>query len=230
VVSIEDLGRDILRLYLAVAPGATFAYQAGEYVDLILQDGKKRTYSIANAPVATGGVEFHIRDIEGGLFAGLLQDHLAQRREVTIEGPYGAFNFNATTAQPLLLLAGGTGFAPIKALVEQALTQPLQRPLHLYWGARTQADLYLDPLVRHWATTSSAMIHYTPVLSDPEAIPPWYGRVGYLHEAVLQDFSLFDGVEVYASGPLPMVKSIYASLVTRGLRQEAFYSDIWPLS
>jgi CDP-4-dehydro-6-deoxyglucose reductase len=235
---IERPARDVAILWLTLAAGEQLAFRAGQYVDFLLAGGARRSYSIASPPGAPGPLEFHIRHMPGGVFTDALFGAAATVRErgiLRIEGPLGSFHLREDAAGPIVLLASGTGFAPIKAIAETIFAKGLQRtrPVVLYWGARTRADLYRDELPRRWAR-EHAGFRYVPVLSEPDADAPaaqapasaWTGRTGLVHEAVMADLPDLSAFQVYASGAPVMVHAAHRDLVAHcRLREENFFSD-----
>lgn len=211
-------------LWLRLPKAERFQFLAGQYIDVLLPDGRSRSFSLANAPGDVQFLELHIRHYQHGVFSDFVFSGMHKGTLLRIRGPLGGFVLDEASRRPIICIAGGTGFAPIKGLIEHVLTQGLDRPLHLYRGARSQGDLYLDGLARSWAE-QYAELRYTPVLSDPRPDEPWSGRTGLVHEAVLEDFEALGDHEVYASGPPPMVEAIWATLPKKGLDRRYLYSD-----
>jgi len=211
---------DVMEIALRLPAGETFPFYAGQFIDFLLPNGARRSYSIANAPEQEGMLELHIRKVPDGQFTTQVFTTMKVKDILRLEGPLGSF-FLRESDKPALLLASGTGFAPIKAIIEHALAQGMTRPFHLYWGCRTAADLYHD-LPQHWAETH-AWFRYTPVLSDPDA--KWMGRTGFVHQAVLQDYPDLSGHQVYACGNPAMIEAARADFVAQGLRKREFFAD-----
>lgn len=224
VESIEPLNHDVLRIMLKLPPAMRMQYLAGQYIDFILKDGRRRSFSIANAPHEDGYIELHVRHIQGGRFTSELFDNLKVNDVLRLEGPLGSFFLREDTEGPVIFLAGGTGFAPIKAIIEHMIAAGLKRRVYLYWGARARRDLYMHELAHSWAG-QYPHISYTPVLSAPLAEDEWQGRTGYVHAAVLEDFDRLSGVDVYASGPPAMVYAGRDALAPRGLDTDRYFSD-----
>ncbi len=224
VARMEKLAPDVMRLFLKLPQNERLQYLAGQYIDILLKDGRRRGFSIANSPAADEFLELHIRHVPGGLFSGHVFNVMQERALLRFEGPLGTFFLRGDSEKPVILMAAGTGFAPIKAIVEQSLTEGGKRPLHLYWGARTRADLYLHDLALGWAA-AHAHIRYTPVLSRPGSGDAWEGRTGYVQEAVVADWPDLSGFEVYGSGPPRMIEAAKEALAARGLPGPAFYYD-----
>ncbi len=224
VARMEKLAPDVMRLFLKLPQNERLLYLAGQYIDILLRDGRRRGFSIANAPSADEFLELHIRHVPGGVFSGHVFNAMQERALLRFEGPLGTFFLRDDTDKPVILMAAGTGFAPIKAIVEQALTAESERPLHLYWGGRTRADLYLHDLALEWAARHPR-IRYTPVLSRPAAEDAWTGRTGHVQEAIAADWPDLSGFEVYGSGPPRMIEAAKGVLARKGLPEDAFYYD-----
>lgn len=223
VEAVETLGRDVIRLILLPAHDQHLQHQAGQYLDIVLDGGVRRSFSIANAPDRGNFIELHIRYVSGGEFSDFLFNRLKVGDSLQVKGPYGGFFLREHSQRPVILLAGGTGFAPIKAIVEHLLSIGSRRPIHLYWGARTDRDLYMDRLARSWER--QANFHYVPVCSDPPGENRWRGRCGFVHQAVLEDFADLRDFEVYANGPRVMITAAREAFLARGLPAEHFVHD-----
>lgn len=228
VAALERLAPDVMRVLLQPPPGQHLHYAAGQYVDVLLPGNRRRSYSLAT-PAREGQepLELHIRHLPGGLFTEQVFGKLKARDVLRIEGPFGTFGMHdgASTA-PAILLASGTGFAPIKALVEQLLATGSRRPVHLYWGGRKREDLYQHALCLEWAQALAGRLAYVPVLSDAPASDAWAGRTGWVHEAVLQDHADLSQHEVYACGAPAMVEAARRDFAARaGMRATAFFAD-----
>ncbi|MCX7150436.1 MAG: CDP-6-deoxy-delta-3,4-glucoseen reductase, partial [Rhodocyclales bacterium] len=177
VQKIERVADDVIVLSLKLPVNERLQFLAGQYVEFLLKDGKRRAFSIANAPHDDGFLQLHIRLIEGGEFTGHVFAGMKEKDILRFQGPYGSFFLREESAKPVILVAGGTGFAPIKALVEHAIHKHIARPLEIYWGARNRAGLYLPQLPQQWAATHDR-IRYIPVLSEATAQDAWQGRTG----------------------------------------------------
>ncbi len=233
VASITPAAPDVMIVKLQLPAAEKLAFKAGQYLELILRDGSRRAYSMGNAPHSLQSVnqlELHIRHLKGGLFTdalfGVEGSKLAQVKEkdiIRVEVPQGTFYLRDETQKPMVFLASGTGFAPIKAMVEHAIHTENKRPITLYWGGRTLPDLYLHSLAQSWAKEHSH-IRYLPVLS--EAQDGWTGRTGFVHAAVMQDFPDLSSFEVYACGAPIVVSSAQRDFTARcGLPTDAFFAD-----
>jgi len=225
IEKLERLAPDIIELHLRLPASERFEFLAGQFIDFLLKDGKRRSYSLANAPRPDGVLELHIRHVPGGLFTEQVFSTLKVRDILRFEGPFGSFFLRQESAKPVILLAGGTGFAPVKAIVEQIIAEQSSRPLHIYWGAKAKVDLYQHALPEQW-TAAHAHIHYVPVLSEPAAGDDWSGRTGFVHQAVLEDFPDLSGYQVYACGSPLMIDAARRDFIAaRGLPEEEFFAD-----
>lgn len=223
IMRIEFLASDVARLKLRFPAGEKVKFKAGQYLQVLLPDGQRRSFSMANPPHQNDGAELHIRLLEGGAFSQWLTQDLKVGDRLTVELPHGDFHLREGSSAPIVMLASGTGFAPIKSMVEDGLRQGQAREIALYWGARTEKDLYLLDLARGWATTQPGL-RVVPVLSEPDA--GWSGRTGFVHQAVLQDHDSLAGHQVYACGAPAMVSAARSDFVeTRGLPPDAFFCD-----
>lgn len=222
VMELEKLAHDVMRMGLKLPATERLQYLPGQYIEIIMRDGRRRAFSLANPPQADELLELHIRHVPGGAFSGHVFDGLKVRALMRIHGPLGSF-FLREEPRPAVLVAGGTGFAPMQALIEGAIAAGDKRPLYLYWGVRGERDLYRDERARGWAERHEH-IRYIPVLSDPES-GDWSGRVGFVHEAVLADFADLSGHEVYASGPPVMINAVRNGFVDVGLDLDHLYYD-----
>ena len=228
VQSLERLSHDVMRLKLQLPAADTFGYHAGQYVDFLLRDGARRSYSMANAPHTQSGapgIELHIRHMPGGKFTDQVFGTMKEKDILRIEGPFGSFYLREDSAKPMVLLASGTGFAPIKALIEHMRFKGITRPAVLYWGGRRPADLYEDAWIQS-QLADMPQLSYVPVVSDALPEDQWTGRTGFVHRAVLQDLPDLSGHQVYACGAPIVVDSARADFVKlAGLPDDEFYAD-----
>ena len=228
VTTITRPAADVAILQLQLPASDRLEYRAGQYVEFILRDGSRRSYSMANAPhtqLDKPGIELHIRHLPGGKFTDHVFSTLKEREILRIEGPFGSFFLREASTKPMILLASGTGFAPVKAIIEQMQHIGSQRVAHLYWGCRSRADLYLDDWAAA-ATKTLPNLHYIPVLSEPRPEDRWTGRTGLVHQAVMHDFPNLMQHQVYACGAPIMVESAQRDFVVRcGLPDDEFYAD-----
>jgi CDP-4-dehydro-6-deoxyglucose reductase len=223
VMKMTRAAPDVMLLELKLPANDKFVFLAGQYVDLILRDGTRRSFSMANAPHDSEFLTLHLRNY-GGPFSQHVFGAMKEKDIVRIEGPFGTFFLREDSAKPVVLLASGTGFAPIKAIVEHALHAGMRRPMTLYWGCRVRSDLYLHELASRWH--QEGLLRYIPVLSDAATSDHWDGRTGFVHRAVMEDFPDLSGHQVYACGAPIVVESAQRDFTARcGLPPEEFYSD-----
>ncbi|MBR0567763.1 CDP-6-deoxy-delta-3,4-glucoseen reductase [Azoarcus sp. L1K30] len=216
---------DVIILELKLPASEPFRFNAGQYIDILLGDGQRRSFSIANAPQDNTHLELHVRLIDGGRFTSQVFSTMKERDILRFEGPLGSFWLREDSNRPIVMVAGGTGFAPIKGMIEHAINTGMTRPITLYWGARHSDGLYMDDLAQGWTKTLPAF-HYVPVISDGLPDDGWRGRRGLVHEAVLADFADLSGHEVYACGAPPMIDAARNSFTReRGLAEDAFFAD-----
>ena len=228
VLSIERPTGDVAVIRVQLPANQNFQFRAGQYIEFILRDGSRRSYSMANAPHNLGtppSIELHIRHMPGGKFTDHVFGTMKEKDIVRMEGPFGSFFLREDSDKPMILLASGTGFAPIKALIERLEERGSTRPAVLYWGARGKSDLYLHD----WAEAAAARLpnlRYVPVLSEPKAEDGWTGRTGFVHHAVMADWPDLSGHQIYACGVPIMVESAHKDFeVQCGLPDDEFYAD-----
>jgi CDP-4-dehydro-6-deoxyglucose reductase len=235
---VQQLARaahDVMTMRLKLPASERLQFLAGQYLEFILKDGKRRSYSMANAPHADEFLELHVRHVPGGLFTDALFSTLKERDILRFQGPMGSFFLREEKDgqpedRPALMIASGTGFAPIKSMLEHAFHNGIDRQFVLYWGARTRADLYRAELPWQWEK-QHANFSFIPVLSEPAAEDAWPGRTGFVHQAVLDDFPDLSGWQVYACGAPAMVDAARAGFTqTRALPEDEFYSDSFVFS
>ena len=224
---MEKKSADVMLIKLQLPANDGFTYHAGQYVEFILRDGARRSYSMANSPdslAATGGLELHIRHMPGGKFTDHVFTAMKEKEILRIEGPYGSFFLREDSDKPMVLLASGTGFAPIKALIEHMQFKGITRPVTLYWGGRRPGDLYMQD----WVEAKLAELphlRFVPVVSDALPEDQWQGRTGFVHQAVLQDLPDLSAYQVYACGAPIVVDSARAAYLLAGLPEDEFYAD-----
>jgi len=223
VERMERLADDVMALFLKLPSNERLQFLPGQYIDFLLKDGRQRSFSLANAPENDALLELHIRHVPGGFFTDQVFGSMKVKDILRIKGPLGSF-FLRESDKPILFLAGGTGFAPIKSILEHAFHHGIDRQMVLYWGAKSLPDLYLPRLPGEW---QQAHPHFTfiPVLSAPRPEDAWPGRTGLVHEAILADFADLSGYEVYACGAPPMIDAARRDFLARGLPEDAFYAD-----
>jgi CDP-4-dehydro-6-deoxyglucose reductase, E3 len=224
VETVEKPATDVAILYLKLPAQERLQFMAGQYVDVLLKDGKRRSYSMANAPHDDTHVQLHIRHVPDGVFSGYVFNDMRDRAILRFEGPLGSFFLREDSNKPVLLMAGGTGFAPIKAILEHAFHKHIDREFVLYWGARSLADLYMAALPAQWAQ-EYPNFSFIPVLSEPLASDNWPGRTGFVHQAIADDFKDLSGYQVYACGAPPMIDAGRAAFTAQGLPEDEFFAD-----
>jgi CDP-4-dehydro-6-deoxyglucose reductase len=227
VNSLARASHDVMTLRLQLPAADVFKYHAGQYIEFMLRDGERRAYSMGTAPhmqLENPGVELHIRHMPGGKFTDHVFSAMKEKEILRIEGPFGSFYLREDSDKPMVLLASGTGFAPIKAIVEHMQFKGITRPAVLYWGGRRPADLYMND----WVQAQVAVmpnLNYVPVISNAEPEDNWTGRTGFVHAAVLQDTPDMSSHQVYACGAPIVVDSARAAYTKAGLPSDEFYAD-----
>jgi len=224
VERLEKLAHDVMLVALRLQDGARISYEAGQYVNMVLEDGARRSYSFTAPSGETDLVELHVRRVPGGRFTTRVFESMKLGDRLEFEGPIGSFVLHEPSDKPLIFVAGATGFAPVKSLLEQAFRLGIERPLYLYWGVRQKRDLYLAELPERWAR-EHPNFRFVPVLSEPAPGDAWQGRTGLVHEAILADFPDLTGLAVYACGSVRMVEAARPAFVAQGLSEDACYSD-----
>lgn len=224
VVKMERVAHDVMVLSLRLPANQEFKFVAGQYIDILLKDGQRRSFSLANPPEQTEALQLHVRHVPGGAFTGHVFTEMKEKDLLRFRGPLGIFFLREESPRPIIFIAGGTGFAPINALLEHAFAVGIARPMHLYWGARRPGDLYMHERAQAW-TNTHPHFRYTPVLSHVEAVDAWPGRRGWVHEAVLADYPQLSSHDVYASGPPPLIDAVRTELARHGLPRDRLYFD-----
>jgi CDP-4-dehydro-6-deoxyglucose reductase, E3 len=225
VNKIERVTDDVVILQLKLPATERLQFLAGQYIEFILKDGTRRSFSMANAPHDDEFLQLHVRHVPGGSFTEHVFKTMKERDILRFEGPLGSF-FLHESDKPIVFVASGTGFAPIKAIIESAFKHEIARPMTLYWGGRRPKDLYLDALARQWASDWPALFEYVPVISDALPEDAWTGRTGFVHRAVMADMPDLSGVQVYACGVPIMVESARRDFTHEcGLPIDEFFAD-----
>jgi len=223
VHKMERVAPDVMVLRLKLPANERLQFLAGQYVDLILTKDVRRSFSMANAPHDDAFLQLHLRNY-GGPFSQHAFGKMKEKDILRFEGPFGVFFLREESEKPVILLASGTGFAPIKAMIEHALHAGGGRPMTLYWGGRVRADLYMNELAENWRRENG--IRYVPVLSEALPSDNWTGRGGFVHRAVMEDFPDLSGHQVYACGAPVMVEAAHTDFTSQcGLPEEEFFSD-----
>ena len=228
VLSLQRAAPDVMIVKLQLPANQNLQYRAGQFIEIILRDGARRSYSMANAAHRLGSppaLELHLRHLPGGRFTDHVFGAMNEKEILRIEGPLGSFFLREDSAKPVVLLAAGTGFAPVKALIEHMQLQPIARPALLYWGGRRPRDLYLNAWCEE-AVAQMPNLRYVPVVSDALPEDAWAGRSGFVHRAVMQDLPDLSGHQVYACGAPVMVDAARRDFVQHcGLPDDEFYAD-----
>ncbi|MEO8836436.1 MAG: FAD-binding oxidoreductase [Caldimonas sp.] len=223
VVSMERLAEDVMRVQVELPGGERMVFQAGQYINIVLDDGQVRAFSFANPPHENHTIDLHVRLVPGGRFTTHVFDAMKVGDPMTFEGPIGGFTLH-DSASPILFVAGATGFAPVKSIVEDAFHRGVARPMSLYWGVRHRNDLYMTDLAERWQR-EQVHFRFVPVLSEPAPEDHWTGRTGLVHEAMLADFPDLAAFEVYVCGSVRMVEAALPAFREQGVREDACFSD-----
>lgn len=222
VADHKQLAHDVMAVWLKLPDNQRLQFMAGQYLNFILNDGRERAFSIANAPHDDELIELHIRHVDGGEFTDYVFDRMQDKAILRIRGPLGTFILREDSDRPVIFMAGGTGFAPIKGQIEHAIYIGDKRPMTFYWGVRSEADLYMGELAQRWADEHDN-ISFIPVMSEPSA--KWQGRTGFVHEAVIADNPDMSRFDVYMAGPPVMVNAGKDAFMQAGLAVEHMFSD-----
>jgi CDP-4-dehydro-6-deoxyglucose reductase len=212
-----------MQVFLRLPAVETLRFHPGQYLDVLLEGGRRRSLSIASPPHDSELIELHVRRVPGGGFTERLFGVLESGALLRMEGPIGQFTYREGDT-PLLMIAGGTGFAPLKSMLRHTLERNIERDIHLYWGARQPHDIYEEALVLDWVRRYP-QLRFSAVLSDSTPAGAGHRRLGWVHEAVLADHPDLEAFEVYAAGPPAMIEAIRATFPDRGLRSERLYFD-----
>lgn len=234
VIKMEHAAHDVMILSLKLPQHEHFKFLAGQYIDILLRDASRRSFSLANPPQQADVLEIHVRQVPKGKFTTHVFGAMKEKDLLRFRGPLGIFFLQAgerpsSPPRTILFIAGGTGFAPIKSIVQDAIARGINRPMRFYWGARARRDLYLHELALEFERAHPDFL-YTPVLSESRSEDRWSGRTGWVHEAVLADYPDLSNVEVYASGPPPMIEAIRSTMLLRGLAEERLHYDSFEFS
>jgi len=221
---MHRLAPEVMAVFLRLPANEEFHFVAGQYLDIMLPQNRRRSFSIASCPGRDELVELHIRRVASGEFTQQLFEGMKEKTLLRIEGPLGQFWFRRESPRPALLIGGGTGYAPLRSMLRDLLQVGDRRPLHLYWGAQTRQGLYEDDQVRALCA-QYPNLRYTPVLSDAQAEDRWTGRRGLVHAAALEDHRHLEQLDVYASGPPAMVEAVRYEFIARGLPPQQLFFD-----
>jgi CDP-4-dehydro-6-deoxyglucose reductase len=217
------LSHDVMGLYLKLPAAEDFDFRAGQYIDVMLPGGRRRSFSIASPPHDSRPLELHVRRVEGGEFSAPLFDDERRGTLLTIEGPLGQFAYRDGES-PMLLVGGGTGLAPLLSMLRHVVESGIERDITLYWGVRAERDLYARAVLEALMKRARAgFFRYLPVLS--EGSPEWQGRRGMVHEAVIEDIGDLEGYEVYTAGPPAMIEAVRRDFSRQGVPPDRLYFD-----
>ncbi|MFW5815329.1 MAG: CDP-6-deoxy-delta-3,4-glucoseen reductase [Wenzhouxiangella sp.] len=222
VESLEKFTPEIMRLRLKLPKAARLQFLAGQYIDIIQADGKRRAFSIASAPSEKEFIELHIKHVSGGGFTGQVFETMKPKDILRFEGPLGTFFIRRSSDRPLVLMGGGTGFAPLKSMIEELLEAGDERPVQLFWGVRTEPDLYASGLIQSWIDQHPDL-RFVPVLAEPG--DGWSGERGLVHEAVLRQVARLADHDVYMSGPPAMVSAGREAFLSAGVPEDRLFYD-----
>jgi CDP-4-dehydro-6-deoxyglucose reductase, E3 len=225
VQQLTRVADDVIIVQLKLPANERLQFLAGQYIDFLLKGGERRSFSMANPPHADELIELHIRHVPGGSFTDHVFAKMKERDILRLEGPLGSFFLREDSIKPMVFVASGTGFAPIKSIIESALHRKVERPMVLYWGGRRPKDLYLNALAQKWAL-EHRHFRYVPVASEARPEDAWSGRSGFVHRAVMQDLPDLSGYQVYACGVPAMVDAARKDFITQcQLPEDEFYAD-----
>lgn len=222
VESLHQFTPEIMRLRLKLPKAARLQFLAGQYIDIIQADGKRRAFSIASAPSEKDFIELHIKHVSGGGFTGQVFESMKPKDILRFEGPLGTFFIRRSSDRPLVLMGGGTGFAPLKSMIEELIEANDSRSVHLFWGVSSQSDLYAQALIESWIE-QHPRLSFTPVLAEPGE--DWTGARGFVHETVLSEVADLSGHDVYMSGPPAMVSAGRNAFLNAGLGENRLFYD-----
>jgi NAD(P)H-flavin reductase/quinol-cytochrome oxidoreductase complex cytochrome b subunit len=229
VAKMNRLSHDVMQLILKVQADEVPYFYAGQYINVLLPDGEKRSFSFATAPHQRDHIELQVRFVPGGRFTTHVFNAMKEGDTLQFEGPLGSFFLREDSRKPIIFVAGATGFAPVKSMVEHAFHTGMKRRMYLYWGVRRLRDLYLGDLARRWACEHENFV-FVPVLSEPAPEDNWNGRTGLVHEAILADFPDLSGHQVYACGSVAMVQTAHPAFVAHGMSEHDCFSDAFRLA
>ena len=221
---LQRLSHDVMLVKLKLPDTERLQFLAGQYIEFILRDGRRRAFSLANAPHRDAYLELHIRHVPGGSFTGHVFEQMKDRALLRIEGPLGSFYLREDDPRPILMVAGGTGIAPLKSMLEHAFYVGSAQPIHLFWGVKSARDLYLQSLPGEWES-QHPNFRFTPVLSEPAPEDEWRGTTGMVTAAVCDHYPDLSPFDVYISGPPAMVHAATPAFAAQGARMDRMYSD-----
>jgi CDP-4-dehydro-6-deoxyglucose reductase len=225
VQKMERLADDVMILYFKLPANERLQFLAGQYIEFLLKDGSRRSFSMGNAPHDDELIQLHVRRVAGGQFTDHVFGKMKERDILRFEGPLGTFFMREESVKPIVFVASGTGFAPIKSIIEHAFHKGMTRPMVLYWGGRRPKDLYMHELPLKWVAEHPGF-RYIPVISEPLPEDQWSGRSGFVHRAVMEDFPDLSGHQVYACGVPVMVDAAQRDFIAQcRLPEDEFFAD-----
>ncbi len=230
IQGLTRLTHDVMELKLRLPPRSTFHYIAGQYIDIMLRDGRKRGFSIANPPDFENSIVLHVRHVPKGRFTTQVFQSMKIGDIFRFEGPLGTFFLRNESDQPIIMVAGGTGLAPIHAIIEDIRAKGISRKIHLFWGVRAKEDIYLAEKLEFWNEALGSDFKSTVVLSEPKLEENWSGETGWVHDSVLGHYPDLTSYEVYASGPPPMIEIIREKFPEKGLDPKNLFYDSFEFS
>ena len=229
VSSKNKLCHDVISLQLSLDNNERLQYLAGQYIEFVLEDGKRRAFSIANAPHKDNFLELHIRHVDGGIFTDFLFESMPENSSLQMQGPLGSFYLREGRRRPIIMMGGGTGFGPIKAMIEHIEHVGFDQKIYLFMGVRALRDLYMNDMVTQWIATNPNLV-FIPVLSEPMDEDHWNGKIGFVHQAVAKQFADLSEFDIYMSGPPPMVNAAVDVFVQQNAKKENMFSDAFEYS
>lgn len=229
VSSKEHLCHDVIALKIKLDNDERLQYHAGQYIEFILKDGKHRAFSIANAPHNDELIELHIRHVDGGLFTDFLFESMPENSSLQVQGPLGSFYLREDRHRPIIMMGGGTGFGPLKAMIEHIEHVGFNQPVHMFMGVRALRDLYMSDMAEQWIKNNSNL-SFIPVLSDPMEGDNWQGETGFVHQVVAKQFPELDAFDIYMSGPPPMINAAVDLFTQQGASKDNMFSDAFEYS
>jgi NAD(P)H-flavin reductase/ferredoxin len=229
VTVLERLSPSVMKVVMKVEEGGKLSWHAGQYIDVRLPDGGRRSFSFATRPGVGEAVELHVRLIPGGRFTTHVFEKMKVGEWIDFEGPLGAFHLREEGDKPIIFVAGSTGFAPVKSMLEHAFATGMKRRIVLYWGVRRPEELYARELAEGWAR-EHANFMFVPVISEPRPEDGWTGRTGLVHEAILADYPDLSTHQVYACGSVGMVEAVAPAFAAKGLAPDDCFSDAFRLA
>jgi len=229
VNKLEKLSHDVMQLELKLPESQRMQFLAGQYIEVLLKGGKRRAFSIANAPHQDEFIILQIRHVPDGYFSGHVFDEMKEKALLRIEGPFGGFCLNEESDRPIIMIGGGTGYAPLNGMLEHAHSLEMKNEIHLFNGVRAKRDIYMqdqiNKLQEKMPNLKSAI-----VLSDPDVADNWDGAMGFVHEEVVKQFDDLSGFDIYMSGPPPMVNAAKEAFIKQGASEDHMYSDAFEYS